>query len=549
MAKSSGGKRPLSFYLHLLIIADGLIIAFLILLGGVDLQAGPLHFRVHDLAGPVLLLLGLLVVQRLLAGKKKEGTWQDAFFGPAGSPTERWRAVEVLVLLSTAYVLFVGGAAVARYRSLGAESLNLAMAAQAAWNTVDGRILSSSLAGEGGYLGAFFSPVMAVIAQGYRFWPTPEFLVRVQSIVLALGVWPVYLMARRDLGCRRWALVPAALYILLPAVRGMNLAGFHPLTLAVTPLLFAFYLLREKAGWWGYFFVAVALACGEEAWPAVALLGLYICLPRRRWREGLFLLLLGSYGYLFLVSFGMPKFGGDGGGVAKAAMGALFAAPGAALALMDDPSYLRDLFLPLALLPLMGPLVLAFGLPLLAVCVLGQFPAGYTGRAAQTAVFLPFLLAAVVAGLRRLKEGKILGRLNLTARPPLRWALVILPLLFFGESPAVHFRDTVPEGYRESLTAAAELIPAEASLSTGERLAVRFAHRESLHALPATGGADWILVEANNADKTDKYIEIHNITHELVSGSGYGLVYRDEFFTLLAFGQGDRTPATLNSLR
>ena len=71
----------------------------------------------------------------------------------------------------------------------------LAMAAQAAWNSIDGRMLSSSLAGEGGYLGAFFSPVVAVVGQGYRIWATPEFLVRVQSVVIALGVWPVYLIA------------------------------------------------------------------------------------------------------------------------------------------------------------------------------------------------------------------------------------------------------------------------------------------------------------------------------------------------------------------
>jgi hypothetical protein len=276
----------------------------------------------------------------------------------------------------------------------------------------------------------------------------------------------------------------------------------------------------------------------------VALLGLYICVPRRRWREGLFLLLLGFYGYLFLVSFAMPKMGGDGAGVAKAAMGTLFAAPGAALSVLDDPAYLRDLFLPLA-----GPLTLAFGLPLLAVCVFGQFPAGYTGRAAQTAVFLPFLFSALVAGLRRLGTGKILGRLKLTTRPPLRWALIVLPLLFFGQSPAVHFRDTVPEGYRESLTAAAALIPADGSLSTEERLAVRFAHRESLYVLPATEGADWRVAEAKNAYSNDRYDEIHNKIHELASASGYGLVYRDEFFTLLAFGQGDRTPDTIDSLK
>ena len=65
MAKPPGDKRSLSFYLRLLIVADGLAIAFLVLLGGVDLQAGPLHLQTSDLDGPVLLLLVLLVAQHV----------------------------------------------------------------------------------------------------------------------------------------------------------------------------------------------------------------------------------------------------------------------------------------------------------------------------------------------------------------------------------------------------------------------------------------------------------------------------------------------------
>ena len=40
------------------------------------------------------------LLQQAVRGKGKEGRWQDAFFGPSGSATERWRAVEVLVLLT-----------------------------------------------------------------------------------------------------------------------------------------------------------------------------------------------------------------------------------------------------------------------------------------------------------------------------------------------------------------------------------------------------------------------------------------------------------------
>ncbi len=524
MAQDAGTKRPLSFYVGLLILADGLFIALLVLLGEIDLQAGPFRFHAGDLRGPALVLPALFALQWMLKGRKKEsGRWQDSFFGPAGSPTERWRAVEVLALLSTGYVLFVGGAAIAQCRGGGPETLSLAMAAQAAWNTINGAFLSSSLAGDGGYLGTRFSPVMALVAQGYRFWETPEFLVRVQSIALALGAWPVYLIARRDLECRRWAVAMAALYIALPAVRGMNLSGFHPLTLAVTPLLFAFHLLRDRPGWAGYFCVAFALACGEGAWLAVALLGLYICLPRRRWREGLFLFLVAFYGYVFIGSFVIPRLGGEEGIAAKEAFVALAEGGYGAAALAADPAVggaLRDLFVPLACVPLFGPLILAFGLPVLVTALFGG-----AESLIQTAVFLPFLFTAAAAGLRRLKEGKVLGRLKLLDGPLLRWALVVLPLLCFGVSPAVHFRDRAPEGYRESLAAAVSRIPPDASLSTQAGLAARLAHRRELFVFPRTEGADLILLDLTGADP---------LTPVPGREEGYEVAFQDEHFLLLS---------------
>jgi hypothetical protein len=525
MAQGAGTKRPLSFYVSLFILADGLLIALLVFLGEIDLQAGPLRLKAGDLRGPALLLPALFALQWVLQGKAKEGErWQDSFFGPSGSPAERWRAVEVLTLLSAVYVLFVGGAALAQYRSGGPETLSLAMAAQAAWNTVHGSFLSSSLAGDGGYLGTRFSPVMALVAQGYRFWETPEYLVRVQSIALALGAWPVYLIARRDLECRRWAVSLAALYIALPAVRGLNLSGFHPLTLAVTPLFFAFHLLRDRPGWAGYFCVALALACGEGAWLAVALLGLYICLPRRRWREGLFLFLVAFYGYVFIGSFVIPRLGGVGGVAAKEAFGAL--AGGSSSALVNDPAVgaaVRDLFVPLACVPLFGPLVLAFGLPVLVVALFG----GAEGPI-QTAVFLPFLFTAAAAGLRRLKGGRVLGRLKLLNGPLLRWALVVLPLLCFGVSPAVNFQDRAPPGYRESLAAAVSRIPADASLATQEGLAARLAHRRELFVFPKTEGADLILLDLAAADP---------LTPVPGRKEGYEVAFRDEHFLLLLRAQ------------
>ena len=52
----------------------------------------------------------------------------------------------------------------------------------------------SSLAGEGNWLGLSFSPVMALVGQAFRLRPTASFLLWMQTVFLALGAWPVYVI-------------------------------------------------------------------------------------------------------------------------------------------------------------------------------------------------------------------------------------------------------------------------------------------------------------------------------------------------------------------
>lgn len=563
MTTTPRNKRPLSFYLNLLLAADALFILIIIFSGGIDLRIGPLQLQAENLRTPALLLLALLVIRRLLArGEKDTASWQDVFFGPAGSPTERWRSVEVLLAFTALYLFFVGGAAVARHRYFGSEALSLGVAVQAVWNTVNGRTLFISLGGGDNYLGLHFSPVLALVAQGYRLWQEPEFLLRVQTLFLALGAWPVYFIARRDLDDRRWALAMAALYLVYPAVRGMDLAGFHPATLAVAPLLMAFYLLDEKPRTGGYLFGAFALACGEEVWLAVSFFGLYLSFVRHRWREGLFLFAVTFYGYILLTTFLMPRIGGTEAAVfsryshlgqsAGEVLRTLFFRPAEVLALISEPGrarYLENLFLPLAWIPLFGPLRLAISLPILAGNLLSNVPSHYAAASPHTAVAVPFIFAAASAGLRRLKGGWGMKRLQLLSGPLVRWALIVLPLLSFGASPAVHYQAKVPVDYEKMLADISFLIPPEEALSTQSELVPHFAGRPEIYIFPETQGAHYVLVALDGGDSEREGGEgrRESVLH-LVKEERFGVVRRNEYFILLSRGGGDRRPKTIKNL-
>ncbi len=546
MRDTLGGGRPPSFYLNLALGAAALLVLTVVLGGGIDIGIGPLRIQLTRTLWPTFLLAALLVLRRHLTRDEEHLPWQERVFGEAGSTQERWRAVEAVVLCAVFYYLFVGGAALARYRSLAPDGATLGAAVQAVWNTAHGDFFSSSLAG-GTYLGRDFAPVLALLAPLYRLWPSPELLVRVQTLLLALGAWPVYVLAVRELENRRWGAALAGLYLLHPAVRGMNLAGFHPLSLAVTPLLGGFALLDRRPRPGGYLLVLLALACGEEVWPAVAALGLYLCVVRRRWREGIFLSLVTFYGFLFLVTFVMPKLAGGAAEAAghfshlgsgpKEILKTVVLRPGQWIPLLAEAGrqrYLLDLVGPLAGLPLLGPLRLLGALPQLAANLISNDPETFAAASWHQAVIVPFLFAAAPCGLRRLQTGWGWRKVQALTGPLLRYGLIVLPLLLFGDSPARHLRFENPEGFAEGFATVRAMIPAESSLAASDPLVAHLAERRDMVIFPDTAGMEFVLVEiGREGSRAAGGTEGLDALIRLFRGEGYAVLHNDAFFLLL----------------
>ena len=83
-----------------------------------------------------------------------------------------------------------------------------------------------------------------------RVFPPAETMLAVQSLALALGVVPLWRIARGPANLRSGAagaLVVA--YALHPSIHNLNLSGFHPEALAL-PALMAAYLAGHRGRWW-----------------------------------------------------------------------------------------------------------------------------------------------------------------------------------------------------------------------------------------------------------------------------------------------------------
>ena len=75
---------------------------------------------------------------------------------------------------------------------------------QTVWNTAHGHFLQMT-SGDGvqiSRLAAHFDPILAAFAPLWWIWPSPEMLLVVQAIAVALGALPVFWLARKHLGSR-----------------------------------------------------------------------------------------------------------------------------------------------------------------------------------------------------------------------------------------------------------------------------------------------------------------------------------------------------------
>jgi uncharacterized membrane protein len=179
-----------------------------------------------------------------------------------------------------------GALALLRHWSFHSTASDLAVFDQVLWNTIHGRFMESTLSlarcEPHSFFGDHFSPALLLIVPLYAIVPHPETLIVVQTIALALGVWPIYLLARRFLPTSGQRLVWVAAYLLSAPLSFIALYDFHEITLAVAPLGFAMYFLATRRALPMIVALLVALLAKEE----VALIGIGFGVAlafQRRW--------------------------------------------------------------------------------------------------------------------------------------------------------------------------------------------------------------------------------------------------------------------------
>jgi len=329
----------------------------------------------------------------------------------------------LLILIMLVYMVDMCYQAILRYETFKAGAFDLGNMDQVLWNTIHGRFFQFTNQAIDWYgpptrLAIHFEPIILPLSLLYAFHADPRILLVFQTLALGSGALPVFLLTRRYIP--EWpifAALMATAYLLSPALLGLNIFDFHPVSLATPLLLYAILALTYKHYVWFLIACVLACMCKEDIPLAVALLGILLIWKYKLPRLGTALIIGGLLWSFLAFKFIIPHFyPGVQANNYWYRYEALGSSPGAAVAnlvihpwllfstffTIDRFYYLVGLVRSVGFLPLLAPEWLLPALPSLAVNLLSTDPLLYSGVYHYNAAIIPFVMLSAIHGTRHL---------------------------------------------------------------------------------------------------------------------------------------------------
>lgn len=435
-----------------------------------------------------------------------------------------------------------------RYWSLGYGS-ELASSIQGFWLIGEGFLPESTLLGES-YIAQQASFIIYPLAQVVRALPAAQTLLTIQALALAFGIVPLWKLSRQEanLGVGTSVVIIFA-YGVSAAIHNMNLAGFHPETLAV-PALFGIVLHtrfgrrhpasqmaqsaaalraasrrapnRMFAGrrhWWNitpleksnlpirdlvllWVFVAVAILARADLALVIAAYGALVIIEGRE-KLGWALFGVGVTWFMLVLWVIQPALSGGeylysqyfssyGTGNPINVIGGMLSQPGDVIRDIFTQSNFATvvrLIAPLVFLPLVAFRYLVPAIPLYALYLVANVPEGPISESSQTIPLLVFVFVAAVFALKR--SGQVLVERVRVNRQVL-FALALAAAVFFIQDSATSPYQNSWGWYNQSTEESIRLdavgiVPEDAVVRASPSFLPRLAERIGVYELDTTG--------------------------------------------------------------
>jgi uncharacterized membrane protein len=453
--------------------------------------------------------------------------------------------------LTVTWTLLYATLAVLRHVSWRSTAFDLGVFDQLYWNTLQGRVLESTLdrgvCEPTSFFGGHLSLIHFALLPFYAVVPRAETLVVLQTIAIGIGAWPILLIARELLrpGAERLAWVVA--YLLAAELSWMALFDFHSVPFAIAPLGFALLFLVRRRYWLAVAALVASFLVKEEL-PLVALGFVAYLLLVRAWAPAAVLGVASVAWFVLAVKVVIPAFAGGEYRYTSfyASLGAneaeivrtVITDPGRTLAVLFTDGRLKLRYVFAIFGPGLGLVVGSFPyavvvLPTLAYSLLSDYSHQYSLQTHYPAALIPLAIGTSAIGMSRLR-----GALRSFAPGAVVAASLALAFFYGDVPPGPKFdpsRFTRDPRY-DSIAAELAAIPSDAHVMASDFVAAQLAHRRYLHEYSyqsTCGNADVIILDV--ADRESFRGDRRKLAREVeaLRSAGYEETARGEGLSVL----------------
>jgi uncharacterized membrane protein len=446
----------------------------------------------------------------------------------------KYPQVSILGFLFSVYVLYFTIVSFLRYDNFYAGRFDLGNMVQTVWNTFHGKIFLftnpngtepiSRLA----YHADF---ILILLAPFYALWESPNMLLLIQTVVIAVGSFFVYVIARDVIKNRNLALTLAFAFLLNPSVQRTNIYDFHAVTLATTFFLATYYFFLKKRYILFVLFAILAALCKEQLWLIVALFGLLVFFMHKKRLLGAILFVFSVCMFYFLVWYAIPQtlgaehfalayFSEFGDSPTQVVKDIIFS-PGQVFATVTEYSrlvYLNQLFMPVGYLVLLFPFFLVFAGPDLVIDLLSNNAQLHQIYYQYTATITPFIFLCAIYAIFWIRTIK-LPKLHLTSD---RWDFLFIIYLLAASLFGAYLYGPLPGTIDPNLDMFTkqvqdrifidnylQSIPKKDSVSASNALGSHLSLRENIYTIPyGIGKADDVVLLFTDPQSKTEYSKL-----------------------------------------
>ena len=458
-----------------------------------------------------------------------------------------WAAT--VALIYTAVTLFI--TIYLLHDSYHTSAFDLGTFTQELKNTLHGQILYSPAIG-GSQLAFHFSPVLLLLVPVYWLFPHAQMLLVVQALLLGIGGYLVYVLAREYNYSHRAGLILEGLYCINPLLWGVALFDFHEVAFAIPALLLMF-LGWKKQNWFFFAFgFIIALMTKEDVVLTLGVFGAVLMIAdwwQHRKVSKISLVIFCSAVLTYAIGVLVSHLASHGESARLLSYITtrytyLGQPPSVGLPLAFHTVFSLDsLFLiiaylaPLAFIPLLSP---GWSIPALVVLASGIFSTNVAQHSAlrqSTAAAIPFLFVAFMTAFPKVvSHPQVQSVIKNTKNHAVAWSLLFIVIIsgVIISGGNIQFA-SFPDAHDAAINQIVALVPDNAAVTASDVIFPHLCSRTETYLDAGEGGtiapgsgiisADW-----GFPDKDTEYVVI-DVKNQLIPASDLSIIFKQ--YTLI----------------